>query len=167
MTSVVVNTYAHSVTFVSDNILKGLKDIIVTSGLSPAKLAGDWVVLHAGISAWLKSGHLKQVTLEIFDPTTDALIYRWDLDMIYSYGTGDGGFWADTEALKYNIRKAGLAPSQAAYRVFVDAGPGRPAVDGWTTCSARSTDGFVRQSLGSTISHNGLAAGVSYWRKVG
>jgi hypothetical protein len=32
MTSVVVNTYTHSVTYVADNILKSMKDIIRLSG---------------------------------------------------------------------------------------------------------------------------------------
>lgn len=167
MTSVVINTYAHSVTYVSDNILKSLKDIIVSSGLNPTKLVDDRDVLHRGISAWLKSGHLKQVTLEIFDPATDKLIVRWDLDIVYGYGSDDGNFWTDTSQLRYHILKAGLAPSQASYRVLVNNDTGRPDVDGWSSCSARSTEGFVRQSLGSTISHNGLGAGAAYWRKTG
>ena len=36
MTSVAVNTYTHSVTYVADNILKSMKDIVRLSGLDPA-----------------------------------------------------------------------------------------------------------------------------------
>ena len=42
MTSVVVNTYTHSVTYVAENILKSLKDIIRLSGLDPTKFIGEW-----------------------------------------------------------------------------------------------------------------------------
>src|SRR5689334_9586001 len=100
MSVVAVYTYTHSVTYVTDNILKSLKDIILLSGLQPAKLMSDWNVLHAGIKCWIQSGHLELVTLEIFHPTTDALIHRWDIHMVYTWSsTGDGTFWTDTEQL--------------------------------------------------------------------
>ena len=43
--------------------------------------------------------------------------------------------------------------------------PGRPDVDGWSRCTLRSTEGFVRHSLGSTIEHYGLGGTAAYWRK--
>lgn len=165
MTSVTVNTYTHSVTYVADNILKSMKDIIRLSGLDPANLVDSWESKMKALQAWLGSRHLETVVLEIFDPSTDALIGRWDIDVIYTTGAGDGGFWTDTEQIKYHIRKAGLAPSEARYRLLLQNKTGRPDVEGWTTAQYRSTDGFVRQSLGSTIEHNGLGGSTAYWRK--
>ena len=78
---------------------------------------------------------------------------------------GDGSFWTDTEQLKYHIRKAGVAPSDATYDILVKNKPGYPDVAGWGPASFRSTDGFVRHSLGSTIEHNGLGGNAAYWRK--
>jgi len=167
MTSVSVNTYTHSVTYVADNILKSIKDIIKLSGLNPQKFAENWDVTHRGLSAWLASKHLKRVVLEIYDPRTGGLIIRWDLDINYNYGTGDGQFWTDTDQLRYAIRKAGVVPSEAMYNLLVTRHDGFPAVEGWSDTSFRSTDGFARQSLGSTIDHNGLGASTAYWRKVG
>lgn len=166
MTAVAVYSYTHSVTYVADNILKSLKNIILLSGLDPAKLVGDWGILLRGISHWIESQHLKSVSLEIFDPTTDALIYRWDLTVSYTWDVSAGTFWADTDQLRYAIKKLGLVPSQASYRVFVSNKDGRPDVAGWSPCTARSTDGMVRQSLGCTVEHNGLGASAGYWRKV-
>ncbi len=166
MTSVTVNTYTHSVTYVADNILKSLKDIILHSGLNPGEFVGNWATNMAGIQAWLASGHLRTVTLEIFNPKTDALIIRWDIDIIHSWSAnGDGGFWTDTEQLKYAIQKAGIAPSEARYRLLVDNAAGRPDVTGWSSTSYRSTAGMVRQSLGTTVEHYGLGANTSYYRK--
>lgn len=105
-----------------------------------------------------------QVILEVFNPATGALIVRWDIDIIYGW-TGDGGFWTDTEQLKYHIRKAGVAPGNASYDILLKAKPGRPDVAGWGPGSYRSTDGFVRHSLGSTIGHNGLGGSAAYWRR--
>jgi hypothetical protein len=164
MTSVAVNTYTHSVTYVADNILKSFKDIIRLSGLDPAKLANDWDSNMRAIKAWLDTGHLEKVILEVFDPRNSELIVRWDIDIVYGW-SGDGSFWTDTEQLRYHIRKAGLAPSAATYDVLLKTKPGRPEVAGWGPGSSRSTDGFVRHSLGSTVEHYGLGGSAAYWRK--
>lgn len=166
MSSVGVYSYSHSVTYVADNILKSFKDIIRLSGLDPANLVSDWTVLMRGLTTWLTSEHLERVSLEVFNQSNDALIGRWDIDVVYG-AAGDGNFWTDTEQIKYHIRKAGLWPSQASYRLILKNKEGRPAVDGWSAADYRSTEGFVRQSLGSTIEHNGLGGSGAYWRKVG
>lgn len=164
MSSVSVYSYTHSVTYVTDNILKSLKDIIRLSELSPANLVNSWESNHRAIRTWIESGHLECVQLEIFNPLTNKLILRWDLDIVYQYSHSDGSFYADTEQLKYAIKKAGVAPKDARYELILKNKPGRPDVEGWGPCSSRSTEGMVRQSLGSTIEHSGLGAGAAYWR---
>lgn len=57
----------------AENILKSLKDIIRLSGMDPGKLSDEWVSIHSAMKAWLDSGHLEKVVLEVFCPTTDAL----------------------------------------------------------------------------------------------
>lgn len=163
-TFVAVNTYTHSVTYVADKMLLSLKEIIRASGLSPEKLASDWKVLHAGIKTWLESRDLESVILEVFDPRSDRLIGRWDFDISYGW-TGDGEMFVDTEDINYHIRKAGQWPSQCEYQVIVTTKPGRPSVNGWNSTTLRSTEGFVRQSIGTTIDANGLKSGTGYWRK--
>lgn len=165
MTTVVVNTYTHSVVYVADNILKSLKDIIRLSGLDPMRFVEDWDTNTRGVRAWLESGHLRGVWLEIYHPQTDELITRWDIDIHYGWSQGDGQFWTDTDQLRYHILKAGVAPSAARYRLLLDTKEGRPDVSGWITTSARSTAGMVRQSLGTTVEHSGLGARTSYLRK--
>lgn len=165
MTSVSVNTRTHSVTYVADNILKSFKDIIRLSGLNPGNLVESWESKMLALRTWLSTEHLEGVVLEIFNPKTDALIIRWDIDVVYNWSTGDGSFWTDTEQLKYHIRKAGIAPSDASYRLLLRTKAGRPDVEGWSTASFRSTEGMVRHSLGSTIEHNGLGGKAAYWRK--
>lgn len=166
MTSVAVYSYTHSVTYVANNILKSLKDIIRLSGLDPAKLVTGWESNMRALRTWLDSGHLQRVVLEIYDPKTDDLITRWDVDIVYCWSSGDGTFWTDTDQLKYHIRKAGVAPGEASYRLLMDNKLGRPDVEGWSPTNYRSTDGMVRQSLGATIEHSGLGASTAYWRKL-
>ncbi len=164
MTSVAVNTYTQSVTYVADNILKSLKDIIRLSGLDPANFVSDWDSNMRAIKTWLGTGDLEKVVLEVFNPKTDLLIIRWDIDIVYSW-SGDGSFWTDIDQLKYHIRKAGIAPGDAAYKIKLENKPGRPNVDGWGPGSFRSTEGFVRHALGSTVEHHGLGGSAAYWRK--
>ena len=64
-TTVSVNTYTHSVTYVADNILKSLKDIIREVGLDPGKLMGDYETNMRALRAWLSSQDLRQVNLAI------------------------------------------------------------------------------------------------------
>ncbi|MBD9395349.1 HORMA domain containing protein [Acidovorax sp. ACV01] len=164
MSAVAVYSYSHSVSYVTDNILKSLKDVLVLSGLDPQKLVGDHKVLHAGIKRWIESEHLDFVTLEIYHPKTNALIKRWDIAVTYSWSSEAGNFWVDPEALRYAISKEGLLPSEALYSVIVKNKVGRPDVDGWSATEFRSTDGMVRQSIGTGVEHNGLSANMSYWR---
>lgn len=158
--------YTHSVTYVADNILKSLKDIIRLSGLDPMKLVEGWSSTMGALETWLSSGHLETVVLEVFDPRTDELVGRWDIDVIYTTGLGDGSFWTDTEQIRYHVRKAGLWPHDAKYRLVLKNRSGRPDVAGWGPTRFRSTEGFVRHNLGSTIEHYGLGANAAYWRPI-
>lgn len=166
-TFVAVNTYTHSVTYVTDNILRSLQDIVRLSGLDPTKIADDWTVLESGISTWIESKHLETIVLEAYNPSTDALIGRWDIDIAYEWsGDGGGRFWVDTEQIKMAIKKAGVWPGSSKYSIICRTKSGRADVDGWSTTTFRSTTGMVKQSLGTTIEHSGLGAGASYYRKV-
>jgi hypothetical protein len=163
-TFAVATTYVHTVTYVTEKILLSLKEIIRGSGLDPAKMSRQWITLEQGISDWIKSHHLKQVHLEVFNPWNENLVCRWDLDVLYDYN-GDGSLWADIFAIRYNIAKAGLSPSGCDYRITVSLNPGYPKAPGWGTCNLFSTDGFHRFSVGTTIGAQGLGASAAYWSR--
>jgi hypothetical protein len=163
--SVSVRSYTHSVTYVTDNILKSLKDIIRLSGLDPGKLADQWDVLHRGIKAWIESGHLQRIVLEVYALESDALVGRWDVEISYAYSGEEGQFWTDTDAIRYAMKKAGVLPGESRYEVKVTNKSGRPDVAGWSTTTFRSTVGFVEQRIGTTVEANGLSGGISYYRR--
>jgi hypothetical protein len=167
MTAVAVNVYSHthSVTYVAENILKSLKDIIRLSGLDPAEFVNDWELHKRGVDGWLRSGDLESVKLDIFHPRTGLLLFQWNIEISYSWTGGDGSFWTDTEQLKYAIRKECLAPSEAKYDLRLQTKPGRHDIAGWSRGAARSTEGLVRQSLGTTIGHGSLSGSTSYLRR--
>jgi len=164
-THVAVNTYAHSVTYVANNLLYCMQEIVKKSGLDPGRIAADWAVLERGLAKWLDTEHLTAVTLEVYAPDTDALVGRWDISIGYQWNGGTGAFWVDTDLIRYAIVKQGHWPSTCAYRIIADTKPGRPDVEGWSKTSYRSTEGFIRQSIGTTLDASGLGGGASYYRK--
>ena len=164
-TFVKVNTYTHSVTYVTDNVLRSLKDIIRMSGLSPENLTENWNSIQLAMSTWLQSKDLIAVILEVYDPSNDKLLVRWDISIDYGWDGNDGRFWTDTDQLVFAIKKAGGVPATSKYTVMFSTRNGRPNVPGWSLGSYRSVDGFIKQSLGTTVNHSGLGAGTSYYRK--
>jgi hypothetical protein len=85
--------------------LKGLKDIIRLVGLDPSEFVGDWELHMRGVQTWLNTVDLETVKLEIYNPKTDPLIFRWDIDIAYGWSGGDGSCWTDTEQLKIRDQK--------------------------------------------------------------
>jgi hypothetical protein len=164
-TVVSVNTYTQSMTYVTDKLLTSIKNIVRLSGLNPATLVDDWKDLERGIKTWLGTHDLEQVHLEVYNPKTGKLVGRWDFEIYYGF-QGDGSFWQDPDAIKYHIIKQGLWPSECEYRVVTTTKSGRPDVVGWSRTTLRSTNGFVKQSIGTTIDGSGLSSGTGYWRKV-
>ena len=164
--SVSVRSYTHAVTYVTDNLLRSLKDVIRQSGLDPPKLASNWSTLHNGIRTWIESGHLKTIVLEVYNPVDNSLVGRWDIAISYGYTNGDGSFWTDTDDIRDAIKKAGVYASTGRYQVIVDNAPGAPSVAGWSSCSFRSTTGLVKQSIGTTVEASGLSGGFSYYRRI-
>ncbi len=164
-TFVVVNTYTHSVTYVTDKMLNSIKNIIRLSGLNPAKLTSEWVGLERGIKRWLETEYLQEIHLEVYNPVTSALIGRWDFEIFYGF-TGDGAFWVDTDAIKYHILKAGVWPSTCEYRIVVTNKPGRPvSQDGGRRPSAPQMDSSSKalaQRLMGAVSVRGQVTGGRY-----
>lgn len=164
-TLVHVNTFTHSVTFVTDKMLTSLKRVIVWSGLDPGRLMSDWGGLERGIRTWLGTKHLQTVALEVYRPGSQRLVNRWDFDIEYGFGSGDDGtMWVDPDAIRYAIKKCGFDPAGCDYRIIAMTNPGRPDVVGWETTTLLSTDGLVRHSVGTTIGANPLGTRTAYWR---
>jgi hypothetical protein len=160
-TSTFTISYTHTVTYVTAKMLLLLKEIIREIGLNPSTLTNDWASYEAAISTWLASRHLQRVTLEVYDATNDSLVTRWDLDVEYA-ASGDGTLWVDTEAIRYQIVKAGLVPSSCKYQIKLMS-PGGREVSGWGTVPFRSTQGFNRYGIGATIGGNGISTQAAYW----
>lgn len=164
-TTVAVNTYTHTATFLAAKMMLTLKEIVRESQLDPGQMATGWKNLEDGVAVWMRSRHLQSVTLEVFSRASDKLAARWDLEISYTTSNGDGNFWTDTELIRYSIAKAGLDPKGCGYRFLVCTADGAPKLEGWTTSPFRATDSFVRHSMGSQIGAPEAQVETAYWVK--
>ena len=109
-TFVVVNTYTHAVTYVTDKLLTSIKTIVLLSGLSPDKLTTKWVALERGITTWLRYQDLEQLHLEVYDFATDRLVGRWDFQIFYGFReTGRSGSTRTQSSTTFKNKASGQA----------------------------------------------------------
>ena len=164
MKQVVTYTYAYSVAYVTNNMLKSMRRIVTAVGLDPSKFLNLWETYSQGIEMWLADGDMRSMTLEVYNPVTNILIQRWIMDVCYSDRDGDGSFWVDTDQISRAIELQGIRPINADYIIYVGTRPGARVLNNWLPVQERSADHMVRQSLGRNIEANGLGANLSYLR---
>lgn len=160
-TTTTTYTYTHSVNHVTDRILNDFIEVIREVGLDPSLLTDDWEVLERGIRVWLGHRELESLHLEIVDPEDEELLLRWDFQIDYDYPTED--MWDDPGAIRAALAKIGKVPGRCHYRVVASAPRGRD-VDGWSPTRLRSTEGMVRQGVGTSAAAPELGAEGSYLR---
>ena len=164
-TVVQVNTHTYATTHVATNLVRSLKQLIVSCGLDASKIIGEWQTLERGVARWLGTRHLERLVLEIYAANTGRLVRRFDFDIDYSYHpSGDGDLWIDPDTVDYAVRKAGQIPADCPYDIFAQTSPGRPDVAGWTTGRLQSTSGLTRISVGAAIGGGELGASLGVWK---
>lgn len=164
-TAVRVNSATYSATHVATNMLRGLKQLIAGCGLDVTKFARDFAVLEKGVATWVRSGHLRELVLEVWEPKSPThLVGRFDFTIDYSYGGGDGDLWLDPDTVAWVIKKNGAYPSLCDYRVVADTAPGAPRVDGWRDTTMLDTGALRRHSVGTALGGGSTGASLSYWK---
>lgn len=154
----------HSVTFLSDNLLNTLREVIRENGLSPEKLMQDRDTIARGMRTWLFSGHLTNVIVEFFRPGASAADARWEFPVGYSGSGVDDDMWLDKNYLRQLIAKAKRPALDCSYRVVLCTSAGAANVDGFSDCTLRSTGQLVSRSAGTVIATGHITAGVTYWK---
>ena len=110
-TAVRVNTSVYAVTHIVGNIGLGLKRLVAGCGLDTTAITSSWTTTETAVATWLRSGQLRVVTLEVWDPATPNAppVGRFDFDIEYDYyGDGDGELWMDGAYVNSVIRKLSL-----------------------------------------------------------
>ena len=127
-------------------------------------------MLEDGIATWLGIGHLKAVTLEVYDPGKrgDDLVGRFDFTIDYGYYPGgDGDLWLDPDTVAYTIARTAPISAAASTGSSSTAPPATPRFAGWATTTYRSTAGFTRHAVGTAIGGGSIGAGLAYYSRSG
>lgn len=167
-TTVAVNTFTHTATYIAAKLMLTLKEIVRESGLKPENLATNWTSLEGAVAFYLRAQQLRRIVLEVYPANKPTVLAgAWELHINYSSTTaGDGGsFWADTDLIRYSILKAGVYPSTCGYHFIVCVAPGAPDYPGWSTTKLLSTDNFTRYSVGAQIGAPCASVETFYWVK--
>jgi hypothetical protein len=164
-TAVRVSSAVYSATHVGTNMLRGLKQIITGCGLDATKFGNQFTELENGVTTWVRSRHLRELVLEVWDPADpDRLVGRFDFTINYDYyGSGDGDLWLDPDTVAWAIKKNGSYASRCDYRIVADTAPGAADVAGWSDTTLRDATGLHRHSVGTALGGGSMGAGVSYW----
>jgi hypothetical protein len=159
-------TYArtHSVTFLSDNLLNTLREIIRENGLSPEKLMQDRDVIASGLRTWLASGDLTRIVVEFYRPGGTVADARWELPVTYDGSGVDDDMWVDKNYLRQLIAKAKRPATDCSYRIILFTSVGAQTVAGFSDCSLLPTGSLVARSAGTVIATGHMTAAITYWK---
>lgn len=157
-------THAHSVVFLTDNLLNTLREVIRESGISPDKLTQDRSTIERGLRTWLQSGHLTKVVVEFHKPGASSASARWDFPINYTGAGVADDMWLDKNYLRQLISKATRPSTDCTYRVILCTNAGAPKVDGFSDCSFLSTGSLAARPAGTVVATSHMTAAVTYWR---
>lgn len=157
-------TQAHSIVFMSDNLLNSLRDLIRENGLSPDKLMQDRATIDSGIRTWLQSGHLKNVVVEFFKPGASVASARWEFPIGYVGSGVEDDMWLDKNYLRQLVGKSARPTGDCSYRVILCTRSGAPHVDGFSDCTFLPTGNLSARNSGTVIATGHMTASVTYWR---
>jgi len=169
MSTVYVGSTTHTTTYVATNLLRSVRLLVTAAGLDPTKFVSTWSQWEDGIAHWLSQQGLSALVLEVFDPNRagNDLVGRFDFTLSYAYG-GDGDMWIDPDIIEFTIKKSGSYPSLCKYRLVATttAFATDPPTGSWVDATFRSTDGFSKHSVGTSVAGGATSASLSYYRKV-
>lgn len=154
----------HSITFLTDNLLNILRELIRENGLSPERLMQDRTTIARGIRIWATSGHLTTVIVEFCRPGATVVDARWDLPVTYSGSGVDDDMWLDKNYLRQLIAKAKRPSADCSYRIVLRTSSGAEVVEGFSDCALLSTGQLAARQAGTVIATGHITAGITYWK---
>jgi hypothetical protein len=164
-TRVEVGVWARSTTWVANELVRVLQEVVHLRGLTMDYMHQHNETLTSGFRTWITSRWLKGSILEVWDANSDQLVERYDLGLSYQ-PKGQGG----DERFETQIEKVAGALAQLQklngshrYRVIADLEPGAPSLPGWEPTSLRDTSHLRKQDLGNVIDTARIGVAMGYW----
>jgi len=162
-TTVRVDTYTQSVTYVVGGLLDLFRTFVDELGLAPDYFAHVLEVLEAGLLTWIEGRYLRTAYLEVYSPS-GSLVTRIDIDIDYKSSTSaHHSFCLDLFLAKLMAKKVGSVSRSCKYRVVVTTAPGAPSVPGWSSTKLLSSEGLSPWHLGEALGSPDIGSSMQLW----
>jgi len=154
----------HTATFAADAMRNVLRDLLVAVGLDPGALVTNWSLNGEAARTWLRSGHLRELVLEIYAPGSTRAAARIDIPIRYDGSGFDDDMWVDREHVRRTGSHIGKLPAHYRYDVIFRLDPGAPPVAGMGDVALRDSSGLTARSAGTVIATPDILGGLRYWK---
>jgi hypothetical protein len=144
-----INVVARANVYSANEIVRIFYEVVADVGLNVTELAELQPTIENGLRAWLAMRKLEAAYLEIFDPATQVVRCRTDLNIAYISETNERHH-TDIERVKTATGSLGSYPG-CQYRVVVSLMDGAPDVKGWDTTTLGSVDHLTQRDVGDVI----------------
>lgn len=164
-TSVRANVASRSFTWVSNELVRCITEVVVGRGLSLDYVHQHHDTLFKGFRTWLSLHKLKAAVLEIYDTGTDKLVEKCPFQISYQAEAvnGEEKFHTDIDKLKAAL--AALPPLRPGckYRILADLEDNAPDVPGWAPSRYRDDKHLANKDIGTVIDTAACGVQMSYW----
>jgi len=150
---------------VANELVRILQDLVHQRGLPLDYMHRCHEILVSGFRTWLTSRWLKGAILEVWEPTSNQLVERYDLELDYQPPRSGGA-----ERFETRIKEVAAALSRLPqkhpnreYRVIADLNPGAPMLPGWEETNLRDTSHLQRQEGGNVIDTARIGVAFHFW----
>jgi hypothetical protein len=154
----------HTATFAADAMRNVLRDLLVAVGLDPLALITDWSLNGEAARTWLRSGHLRELMLEVYAPGSSKATARIDIPVRYDGSGVDDDMWVDRDHVRRTASHIGKLPAHYRYDVVFRLAPGAPPVPGMGSAILRGTGGLTVRSAGTVIATPDIVGCLRYWK---
>jgi hypothetical protein len=158
-----VHVTARSYTYLVNEINRVFLEAVVSGGLDPSEYASQQPTIETGLRTWMTMRQLESAYLEIYDPQTNAVRSRIDLDISFRDSGDDSEYRTDIERVRGELGKGGRFAG-CKYRVLVSTVPGAASVSGWTPSRLGSVDHLTRHDVGDVIGAPRAGASMTIFR---
>ncbi len=166
-TGVGVQVWARSTTYVANELLRVLQEVVQERGLELDYMHDHFELFTNSFRTWVTGRYLQSVVLEIWNANSDELVERYDLGLDYDTtdtGGGDERFNTYVEQLRNALRERPALSDDYRYRVVVQLESGAPKLRGWSSTSLRDTHGLRRERLSDRIIDTArIGVALDYW----
>ena len=161
-------TQTRSAVYVANEVIRSLLEIVGQRGL-PLEQMQSRLEFYSDSFRLLVAGRwLESVTLEVFDPGSNRLVEKYELDLSYApTAQGEESFATHVDKLRTELSRLAKLGPKLCYRVLIQRTEGSPDVPGWYPTVSRDDSHLQKTAAGKFIETLHCTVGLGLWTQGG